>query len=123
MNNKEKQIEEMARVLCDKCLEDGNPCDGAKRICVTTRNTATTLYNAGYRKVNDEELKKFYSLEEADYWKSRVEEIGDVARKETAREILQELRNKKFRTMEWDIVVPWDDIEEVIEEEYGVEVE
>lgn len=38
--------------------------------------------------------EKFVAKEEADYWKNRCKEIGDVASKETAREILLELRNK-----------------------------
>lgn len=97
-----KAIEEMARILSQADENSYAHCARTKsckeckynigKFPCTQNCRAEALYNAGYRKVNDDEWEKFYSLEEADYWKSRVEEIGDVASKETAREILQEVR-------------------------------
>lgn len=48
--SKEKQIEEMARIICKPTAKKGN-CDrcGFKRSC-SKFGDATDLYNAGYRK-------------------------------------------------------------------------
>lgn len=46
MTDKEKQIEEMARVICSGC-PDGEEC---KRIMCTEWYIAEKIYSAGYRK-------------------------------------------------------------------------
>lgn len=50
--SKEKQIEEMAKVLCEDCARDVAPCSLNKlgRMCDSVREQAEALYNAGYRK-------------------------------------------------------------------------
>lgn len=130
MNDKNNQIEEMAKVICQECrtITGEKYCNIELQSCIAYI-FANIFYNAGYtQKINDDEVVLSIS-EVEEFRKDQAEvkflkkQIQEEARKETAREILQKLRNKKFRTMEWDIVVPWDDIEEVIEEEYGVEVE
>ena len=50
--SKEKQIEEMAKVLCEDCARDTSPCVLTKtaRMCESVKEQAEALYNAGYRK-------------------------------------------------------------------------
>ena len=107
MNNKEKQIEEMAKVICQECLTatEEKECLNNVKDCLAY-DYAKIFYNAGYtQKVNKgdvvltkENIKK--------YAKDCIagEETGlniingliarsEQTRKETAREILQEVRN------------------------------
>lgn len=48
----EKQIEEMAKVMCDDCASDVAPCRLNKegKLCNDVVQQANALYNAGYRK-------------------------------------------------------------------------
>lgn len=80
--DKDEMIEEMAKVLCDKdkrCEECISrlllPC-GYKSYC-------TKLYNAGYRKVADDDDEIVESMK-----------TYERARQETAREILQDIMTK-----------------------------
>ena len=70
--SKEKQIEEMAKVLCEDCARDTSPCVLTKtaRMCESVKEQAEALYNAGYRKQNDEELidKIATYFEEEENW-------------------------------------------------------
>lgn len=117
-----KQIEEMAKVICQECLTatEEKYCQNEVKDCMAYEY-AKLFYRAGYRKGTD----KFVLIEKSfldEHCITNKEFVDDV-RKETAREILHRLRNKRFTTMEGDRVVTWDDIEEIIEEDYGVEVE
>lgn len=47
--NKEKQIEEMAKVLCEDCAKSSTPCQHT--MCDAVLQQAEVLYNAGYRKM------------------------------------------------------------------------
>ena len=53
--SKEKQIEEMAKVLCEDCAINVAPCDLNKSgiMCDAVREQAEALYNAGYRKQSE----------------------------------------------------------------------
>ena len=53
--NKEKQIEEMADVLCEDCARDPSPCLLTKlgKKCDSVLEQAEALYNAGYRKQSE----------------------------------------------------------------------
>ena len=51
MDEREKQIEEMARVICSGC-PDGEEC---KRIMCTEWYIAEKIYSAGYRKQEQKE--------------------------------------------------------------------
>lgn len=55
--SKEKQIEEMASVLCDNCAGNESPCRIAKsgKMCGVVQREAEALYNAGYRKQSEGE--------------------------------------------------------------------
>jgi hypothetical protein len=48
--SREKQIEEMARVMCEDCADYG---DCKYNICDAVRDSAKTLYNAGYSKQSE----------------------------------------------------------------------
>lgn len=58
--------------------------------------------------------EKFVTKEEVEYWKSRCKEIGDVASKETAREILQIIKD------EYEYI---GDLEKIIAIKYGIDLE
>ena len=136
-----KQIEEMARKICwFKCP-----------ICVKTCDyfeTAETLYNAGYRKVNDDEVviskEEYENLQIAkdfDYGYHEGEANMTAyyeniklpeTRKETARKILQKAdimfkawaENKLLEARFVDEVKELKQIfKKIIAEKYGIEVE
>ena len=52
-----KQIEEMAKVLCNNCAGKESPCTVAKSgaMCKSIQREAEALYNAGYRKQSEGE--------------------------------------------------------------------
>lgn len=116
------------------CLEYHN-CD-----CNATDDLATVLFKADYRKVTDDEvvIKKseyeallleqkrlkemvdripcgYVQKEEAEYWKSRCKEIGDVASNETARDILQELAIYAEEDDNGQVTVDWYHLETLAE--------
>ena len=101
--NKDEMIEEMAKVLCDndkRCEECISrlllPC-GYKSYC-------TKLYNAGYRKVAEDEIVESMKTYER-------------ARQETAKKILQEL---------YDCFIYQENAREMVEQiadNYGIELE
>ena len=51
--SKEKQIEEMAEVMCDDCRPHTPSCE--RIICDSVIESATAIYNAGYRKQSEAE--------------------------------------------------------------------
>lgn len=55
VSDKEKQIEEMAKVLCEDCARDVAPCrlNELGRMCDAVQEQAKALYNAGYRKQSE----------------------------------------------------------------------
>ena len=67
--NKEKQIEEMTRVLCEDCARDVAPCTLTKsgRMCDSVREQAEALYNAGYRKASEVVWEIFDKVDEIAY--------------------------------------------------------
>ena len=52
---REKQIDEMAKVMCNDCATSLAPCDLNKTgiMCDACKEQANALYNAGYRKASD----------------------------------------------------------------------
>jgi hypothetical protein len=56
----EKQIEEMAIVLCNHCAGKEAPCSIAKsgKMCQSIQKEAQALYTAGYRKQSEGEWKQ-----------------------------------------------------------------
>ncbi len=52
--DKQKQIEEMAKTLCENCRKDGYSCSLYSSdddwVCLQERERAEAFYNAGYRK-------------------------------------------------------------------------
>lgn len=55
--SKEKQIEEMADIICSTCIVNDGHCGFRNRSkrCPTVLNDAETLYNEGYRKQSEGE--------------------------------------------------------------------
>lgn len=106
--NKDEMIEEMAKVLCDndkRCEECISrlllPC-GYKSYC-------TKLYNAGYRKMTEDEIVESMKTYER-------------ARQGTAREILQRFYNRaKSNKNDFADVNSYEI--ELMAEEYGIELE
>lgn len=118
--NKTAQINELVDILGSACgyCEDKRDCKQCKYYsedeetdCISVRG-ANEIYNAGYRKV---------SIDEANYWKSRCKEIGDIASKETAREILQPLYDACKEDDYGQVVVDFAILEDLAKR-YGVEV-
>lgn len=130
--NKDEMIEEMAKVLCAlplKCKE----CVYAETYCIM-KQEATVLYNAGYRKVGDDEI--VIKKEDADYITELYrEKIGQVEKwrnlcelkiketaQETAREILQELYDEAMRTTNEVVELTAFEIKQLAKEK-GIELE
>lgn len=55
-NYKKKQIEEMAKTICENCCAD-SPCIFSSKgcLCADARSEAEHLYNVGYRKQTEGE--------------------------------------------------------------------
>lgn len=107
MNKDEKKmIEEMAQVLCNRRCEDcellGVSC-GCKSYC-------TRLYNAGCRIIADDEIV----IKKSERVNVIAEEFEELVRKETAREILQIIKD------EYEYI---GDLERIIAKKYGIELE
>ena len=142
--DKEKQIEEIAKVLnecCNRYDEQGrhlgNKCSNCEYWCDTNHiccsyniKEAETLYEQGYRKINEnevviskEELERLKQEQTKSYtaiinssFLDRIEQLENrliKARKETAREILQIIKQ------EYDYI---GDLERIIAKKYGVEI-
>ncbi|MBR2070419.1 MAG: hypothetical protein IJ981_03230 [Clostridia bacterium] len=110
---KEKQIEEMAKIMCgndcEECAKEtsflrGISLEKAKAEKCLLKNCAKTLYEQGYRKIPDgavvltkEEYKQIYNDERASYYRAENLFIENdllnrklvQARKETAREVIK----------------------------------
>lgn len=69
MDNRDKQIEEMAKIVCNACEMgggfDGKCADGNDyKKCGISAETAEALYNADYRKSSDVAREIFAEIEE-----------------------------------------------------------
>ena len=125
MTNKEKQIEEMAKIIakfdcncCDDCAILCDKCDDFSFYKEITKE----LYNAGYFKGGKDEEVAVVSedLPPKDQEKERsIDEKIAKACKETAREILQELSKMRTYGTKGDFLYKIDKLAE----KYGVEVE
>lgn len=141
MNEIEKQIEEMAKVLDEEFALCGiDSCKDKK----CSHCYANHLVEAGYRNVKDkvvlsrEEYEKLKAMADINIdivnLKSKVQEalnfnpIEDIikteqiARKETAKEIFQKLIGYTIEEDGWTWCISKENIEEIIKQ-YGVEVE
>ena len=58
--SRDKQIEEMAKMLCEDCARAVAPCslNRTGRMCISVQEQAEALYNAGYRKIYDDHHKQ-----------------------------------------------------------------
>lgn len=66
--NKQKQIAEMAKVVCECCIENEEfTCEFVSQPCIFAKTFAETSYNKGYRKLDDHAimaLRKAKDMEE-----------------------------------------------------------
>lgn len=84
--NKDEMIKDMAKVLCGMECKYCENCFHLKQ--------ATALYNAGYRKVADDEV--VFKQSEVDEFRkdqAEVKFLKNKIKQETAREILQKLKD------------------------------
>ena len=95
--NKQEQIEEMAKVIARRSMYFRNP---NVAFMTTARKTADSLYKEGYRK-------------------------ADEMRKETAKEIFEEIEKLTYRLLNDKDYVVGDMIVDILDlaQNYGVEVE
>lgn len=92
--DKEKQIEEIAINICKGC-KPRTKCENTN--CTMSNIVAEYLYNAGYRKINDNKIviskEEYEKITKELVTEQRAKEIAQeffgVVRKETAREILE----------------------------------
>ena len=104
MNKDEmKMIEQIRKDFVARCLKGSDGCD--LRDCQHCH--AESLYNAGYRKVAEDEIVESMKTYER-------------ARQETAREILQELKDKLLKPHSYGYERA---IIELLIEKYGIELE
>ena len=63
--SRDKQIDEMAKIMCEECAKDTSPCHYAKagNMCDSVLKVAEFLYNAGYRKASDVAREIFEAFE------------------------------------------------------------
>ena len=62
--NRDKQIEEMTKLICSTCQRELDPC-GGKKPCRSAIAECNDLYNAGYRKASDVAREIFEEIEKA----------------------------------------------------------
>ena len=152
MNNKNQAIEEMAKIMCNNCIENElMTCSFTQKgmPCLFSERFAEELYNAGYTQkigndevvISKEEYENLQVAKDFDYGYHEGEQNMTAyyeniklpeTRKETAREILQELSEHTQRVKNLpNKVFSWKEkferLEELIAEiyprNYGVEVE
>ena len=91
--NKEQQIEEMARVACEHfdCDMVGQPCTKCKtydKHCYTIHQ-AEILYNAGYRKI-DENCAVITKAELKEYKRQAVKEFADKVKEYINNKVIED---------------------------------
>lgn len=133
MDEKEKQIEEIAKYCCNAC-EMSWGCDlddcaeygkcGYKK-CGLAKETAEMIYNAGYRNCKDKVM--LTNKEKNAIWYEAWNKSQDQARKETAREIIGKVKETLIINNEenyefFDYAYTLETIDKVAEQ-YGVEVD
>ena len=121
-----KAIEEMAKIIANKmcyafidgtCSLNGSACDLICRQGDEYKEVAEAFYNAGYCKVDEEKYKKYLATKSIET--NLIEIEKDKSRKETAREILQELSKMRTYGTKGDFLYKIDKLAE----KHGVEVE
>lgn len=126
-----QQIEKFAKDICKACRKSLKTCE-CKTPCVKAQIVSEALYNAGYRKVEQDYAELLYEYEsvseglvDAMELVHKIKAKRDVleqqlaeAHKETAKEIVEEIETLAQK-MGWDInrIIKW------LRKNHGVEVE
>lgn len=100
--SKDKQIEEMAKVLCKDCARDALPCSLTITgiMCDAVMEQAEALYSAGYRKASDvareifEELEKI-AIHGTTFHGLCLMSMGEVAFAELKKKYTEGVENEK----------------------------
>ena len=90
--SRDKQIEEMARILCEDCAKDPLPCIliETTKMCDSVFEQVEALYNAGYRKASDVAREIFEEIENCFF----EELVGCTEAKLIDEEMFAELKKK-----------------------------
>ena len=73
--NKEKEIKDICKLICATCAQ----FDGCAINCKAHRDTAEALYNAGYRKIPEDNIRETVE-KPIDTQKREYENIDDIVR-------------------------------------------
>lgn len=126
-NTATSQIEEMAVMVCRrepkaKTIEECRYCTFKGGACIEY-DLAEVLYNAGYRKVGDDEI--VLSFKQTQEYRQAVAEVKfmkDTIRKETVKEILSMIKSDFYSIGDGLYELTSRDIAQLAKK-YGVEVE
>jgi hypothetical protein len=88
--DKKKQIEEMARDICNMCRDMYGVCDNKEELCPAIKAEMEYLYNAGYRKESETAEKFAKKVKEI---KIRLDLIGNPYEKKYTQADLKEVAN------------------------------
>jgi hypothetical protein len=122
MKDKEKQIKEMAKIMCSPC-PDGKECSGTwcyKRVS----DCANEFYEQGYRKIPEDSVV-LSKAKYREFLEMKRDMINNTqykrGSKETAKKILNELVGHTFEDDGWTWTVSKEDIQ-WLAEKYKVEI-
>lgn len=131
MKGKEKQIEEMAKVMCgndcEECAKESaefyqQTLEEARNNKCLLKNCAKTLYNAGYRKLPEDSVVLSKGAYESLSSKAKANVVNAVEiRKETAEKILQPLYDACKDDSYGQVVVDFAILERLAKQ-FGVEI-
>lgn len=101
--NKEQQIEEIAGTICNTCkdrFEISKKCKNVIEPCLAAYAHAESIYNAGYRKI-DENCAVITKAELKEYKRQAVKEFAEKLKEHT---ILYNGINVKYEAITADII-------------------
>ena len=101
--NKEQQIEEIARTICNTCkerFEISKKCKNVIEPCLAAYAHSESIYNAGYRKI-DENCAVITKDELKEYKRQSVKEFAERLKEHT---ILYNGINVKYEAITYDII-------------------
>ena len=101
--DKEQQIEEIARTICKTCkerFEISKKCKNVIEPCIAAYVHAESIYNAGYRKI-DENCAVITKSELKEYKRQAVKEFAERLKEHT---ILYNGINVKYEAITADII-------------------
>lgn len=107
--NREKEIKDICKLICATCAE----FDGCAINCKAHRDTAEALYNAGYRKI-DENCAVITKAELKKYKTQAVKEFAEKFKEKSHKGAFRDLVTYKF--IEHDYTITESKLKELLEE-------